>query len=142
VKAYLDSSFLFSLYATDDHSAAAISELRRFRGALVLSSLSELELLNALELRVFRKELTGEQVHRAHAGFDDDIQGGVFGVFELEPAAFLLARKLILQTTSLVGCCTADILHVAAALEVGANRFFTFDQRQKSVARRLKLETN
>jgi len=142
VKAYLDSSFLFSLYAQDDHSAAAISELRRFRGAMVLSSLSELELLNALELRVFRKELTREQVDRAHAGFDDDIQGGVFAVFELEPATFLRAGKLILQTTSLLGCRTADILHVGAALEAGADRLFTFDQRQKALARRMKLETS
>jgi len=142
LKAYLDSSFLFSLYALDDHSPAATSELRHFRGALVLSSLSELELLNALELRVFRKELTREQVDRAHAGFDDDIQDGVLAVFELEPATFLRAGKLILQTTSLLGCRTADILHVGAALEAGADRLFTFDQRQKALARRMKLETN
>jgi predicted nucleic acid-binding protein len=142
LKAYLDSSFLFSLYAPDDHSTAAASELSRIRGALVLSSLSELELVNALELRVFRKELTRKQVDRAHAAFDDDIHRGVLTVFELEPAAFLRAKKLIMQTTSLLGCRAADILHVGAALEVRADRLLSFDQRQKALARHAKLRTN
>jgi predicted nucleic acid-binding protein len=39
-------------------------------------------------------------------------------------------------------CRTADVLHVAAALEAGANRLLSFDQGQKSVARRMKLKTN
>ena len=142
MKAYLDSSFLFSLYAEDVHSPAAISELKRFRGTSVLSSLSELELVNALELRVFRKELIRAQADQARDAFDGDLRDGVLAIFELEPATFLRARKLILQTTAQIGCRAADILHVAAALEVGADRFFTFDQRQKSVARRVKLETN
>ena len=142
MKAYLDSSFLFSLYAPDDHSPAAASEIKQFRGTLILSSLTELELANALELRVFRKELTREQVDRAHAGFSTDIQAATLTVFELEPGTFVRAKKLIMQTTSVLGCRTADILHVGAALEAGADRLFTFDQRQKALARRMKLETN
>lgn len=142
MKAYLDSSFLFPLYAPDDHSPAATAEIKHFRGTLILSSLTELELANALELRVFRKELTREQVDRAHAGFGSDIQLGTLTVFELEPAMFLRTRKLIRQTTSLLGCRTADILHLGAALEAGADRLFSFDQRQKALARRMKLETN
>jgi predicted nucleic acid-binding protein len=142
VKAYLDSSFLCSLYAADDHSATAIADVRRFRGELALSGLTELELMNALELRIFRKELTRVRADQVRAAFDGDVNARVLTVFDLEPATFLRARSLILQTTALVGCRTADILHVAAALEVGADRFFSFDQRQKSVARRVKLTTN
>ena len=142
MKAYLDSSFLFSLYAADDHSATAIADVRRFRGELALSGLTELELMNALELRIFRKELTRVRADQVRVAFDGDVNARVLTVFDLEPATFLRARSLILQTTALVGCRTADILHVAAALEVGADRFFSFDQRQKSVARRVKLETN
>jgi hypothetical protein len=36
----------------------------------------------------------------------------------------------------------ADVLQVAAALEAGANRLLSFDQGQKSVARRTKSKTN
>lgn len=142
MKAYLDSSFLFSLYAADDHSAAAIAEVRQFRGELALSALTELELMNALELRIFRKELTRLRADQVRAAFDGDVNARVLTVFDLEPTTFLRARSLILQTTALVGCRTADILHVAAALEVGADRLFSFDQRQKLVARRAKLATN
>ena len=142
MKAYLDSSFLFSLYAADDHSATAIADVRRFRGELALSALTELELMNALELRIFRKELTRVRADQVRAAFDGDVNARVLTVFDLEPATFLRAGKLILQTTSLLGCRTADILHVAAALEAGADKLFTFDQRQKALARRMKLGTN
>jgi predicted nucleic acid-binding protein len=131
-----------SVYAPDDHSAAAASEMARFKGALLLSSLGELELVNALELRVFRKELGRKQVDKAQAAFEEDVQRGVFVVFELDAAAFVRARKLVMQTTSSLGCRTADILHVGAALEAGADKLFTFDQRQRSLAQRAKLKTN
>jgi len=142
VKAYLDSSFLFSLYAADDHSAEAIAEVRRFRGELTLSGLTELEFMNAIELRIFRKELTRVRAAEVRAAFDGDVDARVLLVFDLEPTTFLRGKSLILQTTALVGWRTADILHVAAALEVGADSLFTFDQRQKALARRMKLETN
>jgi len=98
--------------------------------------------MNALELRIFRKELTREQVDQARSALEEDIRRGVFRVFELEPGVFVRAKKLITQTTSILGCRAADILHVGAALEIGAVRFFTFDQRQRSLARRMKLDTN
>jgi len=98
--------------------------------------------MNALELRIFRKELTREQVDQARSALEEDIRRGVFRVFELEPGVFVRAKKLITQTTSILGCRAADILHVGAALEIGAVRFFTFDPRQRSLARRMKLDTN
>ena len=142
MKAYLDSSFLFSLYADDVHTAAALSDLKRFPGAFVLSALSELEMVNALELRIFRKELARAQVDQARDAFDGDLRAGTFSVFDLEPATFLRARRLVLETTGQIGGRAADVLHVAAALEVSADRFFSFDQRQKLLARRAKLATN
>jgi len=76
------------------------------------------------------------------AAFDGDVNARVLIVFDLEPTTFLRASSLILQNTALAGCRTADILHVAAALQAGADRLFSFDQRQKAVARRAKLQTN
>ncbi len=142
MKSYLDSSFLFSLYAPDAHSAAAAGELARARGQLVLSWLSELELLNALDLRVFRKELRREQVEQAHAAFAEDVRRGVFAILDLDRMVFLRAQEIVLQTTRNVGCRTADILHLAAALEAGATKLLTFDERQKQLASRLKLPAN
>jgi predicted nucleic acid-binding protein len=142
VKIYLDSSFLFSMYTPDVHFASASALLSRTSGDLVLSSLTELELSNALELRIFRKELNRVQVDRAHAAFESDVQRGVLRVFELAPDAFSRTKDLIMKNTGSVGCRTADILHVAAAIEAAADGIFTFDLRQKELARRLKLRTN
>ena len=142
MKTYLDSSFLFSLYAPDQHSSNAASAIARTRGELVLSSLSEVELTNALELRIFRRELTRVQVEKAQAAFDEDVQRGVLRIFEVVPGTFSRTKDLILQITASLGCRTADILHVAAALEAKAGKLFTFDQRQRELARRVKLATN
>ena len=58
MKAYADTSFLVSLYTPDVNSSTAAAHMKRLRAALPLTPLHELELLNALELRVFRGELT------------------------------------------------------------------------------------
>ena len=142
MRAYLDSSFLFSIYVRDEHSAGAAAEFAQFPGELVISSLTELEVLNSFEVRVFRKEMTRAEAARIRTALQDDLQtGNVVGV-ELDSAVFSRAKTLIADTTASVGCRTADILHVAAALELGAKRLLTFDGRQKALARRVKLRTN
>lgn len=142
MKAYLDSSFLFSLYAHDDHSSRAVSEFANVKGTTVLTSLCELEVLNAFELRVFRKELTRTEADQIKAAFEADIVTGVFDVIEIEPATFVRANSLVSRYTAIAGARTADILHVAAAVETGADKFLTFDERQKALAQRAKLKTN
>ncbi len=142
MKTYLDSSFVCSLYIKDVNHLLAVSLLRKPVPALLLSNLTELEVTNALELRVFRNELRRSEADQAHAAFQQDIQNGVFTVFDLDATAFLYARRLILQHASSIGCRTADILHVASALACGADAIFTFDVRQSDLARRVNLQTN
>ena len=142
MKAYLDSSFLVSMYALDVNSPKTAAELARFHGTLMLSSLGEVELVNALELRIFRKQVTRRETDLAHAAFVQDVQNGILRVFDLAPAALIETKRLILKTTALVGCRTADIVHVAAATVMQADRMLTFDLRQKELARRIKLQTN
>lgn len=142
MKAYLDSSFLVSMYAPDAHSSMTALQMKKFRGTRLISSLGELELVNALEARVFRNQLTRQQVDKAHAVFEDDVKRGAYVIVELEPEAFIRAKRLVMQTTAAIGCRTADILHIAAALEAKVDRFFTFDERQKVVAHRARLKTN
>lgn len=117
-------------------------QMKKFRGTRLISSLGELELVNALEARVFRNQLTRQQVDKAHAVFEDDVKRGAYVIVELEPEAFIRAKRLVMQTTAAIGCRTADILHIAAALEAKVDRFFTFDERQKVVAHRARLKTN
>jgi hypothetical protein len=40
----------------------------------------------------------------------------------------------MLQQAGGIGCRTLDIIHVAAAIVIGAREFVTFDARQRAVA--------
>ena len=55
--AYADTGFLVSLYGQDSNSATATT-LVRSKPVFLLTSLGEAEFINAVELRVFRKEWT------------------------------------------------------------------------------------
>ena len=142
MKTYLDSSFLFSLYANDANSQAAFAEMARVPSAFVISTLTELEFLNSLELWLFRKRLSGAQADRVRVAFEQDLESAVYTEVELDPRVFRDTRKLILQFSASVGCRTADILHVSAALAAQCDKMYTFDLRQRDLARRVKLPTN
>jgi predicted nucleic acid-binding protein len=143
VKIYCDSSFLVSLYSPDANSQAATAELQKRRGSvLLLSALAEVEVLNAFELRVFRKELTRDEAARSTSAFASDVKAGTFTSLDLDFAIFQRAKELIAATSADGGCRTADVLHVGSALEAGAERLLTFDDRQKELAKRMKLRVN
>ena len=58
MSSYLETSFLASLYSADANSAAAAEYLSAAKAPFPWTHFIELELTNALELRVFRKEIT------------------------------------------------------------------------------------
>jgi predicted nucleic acid-binding protein len=45
------------------------------------------------------------------------------------------AEKLGSAHSESVGCRSADLFHLAAAIDCGADHFLTFDDRQKEMAR-------
>ena len=65
MSSYLDSSLLTSLYAPDAHSASAREYLLQAAGPFPLTPFGEAELTNAIELRVFRREITAAQAQAA-----------------------------------------------------------------------------
>lgn len=109
--------------------------MARLRGALLMTQLGEVELCNALELRVFRKEATATEIRRALTEFEEHIRGGVFELKAMPASAYQRARQITRKHTAVLGVRTLDILHVAAALLLGAERFWTFDQRQLELAK-------
>ena len=46
------------------------------------------------------------------------------------------------QTTAKLGTRTADLLHVAAALELGVDCLYTFGLHQRKLAQRLRFRLN
>jgi predicted nucleic acid-binding protein len=138
---YADTSLLVSLYAPDSNSARAAAQMKSAPLPIHITQLGELELANALALRVFRRELTQVEVAAALAAFRADREAGVFFVSPLPTAAFEKARQLAHRRTPRLGTRTIDVLHVASALVLGARTFLTFDGNQEKLARAEGLRT-
>ena len=107
-----------------------------------MSSLTELETVNAMGLRVFRKEISELEAAQSLRAFDEDLRRGSFQRSTLPESAFALARKLSLQSSAQLGVRTADLLHVAVAAELGATGLFTFDLQQRRLCSDLGLTLN
>lgn len=60
--AYADTSFLVSLYVLDANSALAAARMEQAKLPILLTPLGELELTNAISLRLFRRELDRKSV--------------------------------------------------------------------------------
>ena len=138
---YADTSFLVSLYAPDIHSARAAREMKIAQLPVFVTHFGEVELANALELRVFRRELSSTEVRLAYAAFQRDIETAVFCVKPLPTAAFERAKHLARRRTARLGVRTLDILHVASALVLRADAFYTFDRSQEKLAQAEGLRT-
>jgi predicted nucleic acid-binding protein len=139
---YVDTSFLVSLYSLDANSPAAARVMQTAAGDRFLTTFGELELANALELRVFRREASPAQARSSWKDFEHDLRDGVFLIRPLSDQVFERARQLVRATPARLGTRTADLLHVAAALELQADRLFSFDQQQRKLARELRLKLN
>jgi len=102
---------------------------------LMLSSLGELELTNALQLYVFRKEIDESDLRAALATLRADIESGALVVKPMSEAMYVEARRLSMRWSAKLGTRSLDILQVAAAIILGADSFHTFDDRQKKLAK-------
>lgn len=142
MRTYADTSFLMSLYSPDANSPTAIDTMGSSKGDHYITVLGELEMVNALELRVFRKEITVSQAQSSLKDFEGDLRNGVFQLRSLSDQVFARSRQLSRQTTARLGIRTADLLHVAAALELEIDRFYTFDRQQRKLVQAVGLKLN
>ena len=141
MKVYADPSFIVSLYSPDANSAAAAHIMQALPADRFVTTFGELEVVNAMGVRVFRKEVSPSQAHSSLSEFEKDLRDGIFQIRELTDAILGRAHQLSRQTAKL-GTRTADLLHVAAALELGADSLYTFDLHQRKLAQTLRLKLN
>jgi predicted nucleic acid-binding protein len=142
LRIYTDTSFLVSLYSLDINSSVAAQIMQKSTGERYITVLDELEVLNAFELRLFRRELSAQQVRTSLGDFENDLASGILLLRPLSEQVFERARELSRQTTARLGTRTADLLHVAAALELDADYLYSFDQQQRKLARTVGLKLN
>jgi predicted nucleic acid-binding protein len=138
--AYPDSSFLVSLYGLDALTGRAVREYGSARPELLLTAFGEFEFVNAFECLVFRGLADRAQAQASLRTLEADIQAGVFVRRAVPEAAYARALILSRRYTHRLGSRALDILHVAIALELRVEAFFTFDRRQHRLARRVGMK--
>ena len=153
MKPYADTNFLFRLYLKypDSELALAKAEQATQRGqTLPITWLLRLELCNAFQLGVFQgrspeqTRVTTEQAGVAWAEFrDEQTRAGRFraaavGTMELERQF----EELSLRHSARHGFRTYDLIHVASALLLGCDTFWTFDAKAARLAALEGLKTH
>jgi hypothetical protein len=93
-------------------------------------------------LRVFRKEVSPAQAQSSLREFENDLRDGIFQLRGMPDSFLERARQLSRQTTAKLGTRTADLLHLAAALELGADCLYTFGLHRRKLAQTLRLKLN
>ena len=136
----VDTSFLFSLYRRDTHSASAHARLAKAAQALLLSPFNELELSNALRLAEFQGLLPSGESDLRIAAFAEDHAAGRWlrsecGLDEIVAEA----GRLSATYTTTKGHRAFDILHVAHARLTGSSLFLSFDVNQLRLAKAVGL---
>ena len=136
---FADSSLLFSLYVQDANSAAAVARVKQASLPLLFTDLGELEIVNGVALRLFRKELRLIEAKKALDLFRQDTESGAVRIIPLPSSAYQQAAQIAARHTPILGTRTLDVLQVASAVVLKADTFYTFDRKQARLASALGM---
>lgn len=132
---YVDTSVIVKLYIREEYSREASAWLKANNEAIPLTNFHELEFKNAIRLKQFRAEIEEEQAILIFSKFDQHESMGIFYRPQLDwPNIFIQALELSKEHSATLGTRSLDILHVASALSIQAERFLTLDERQFELA--------
>jgi predicted nucleic acid-binding protein len=137
---YADSSFIVSIYVQSQHSVAADMLLRQ-RPHIYVTPLILAEWAHALAGQVFRGQMSASNAQRIGRAFENDRNNGLWLNTAMPEQAFDICVDLARRYGPKLGVRTLDSLHVACALELKAERFWTFDERQAKLAKAEGLKT-
>ena len=132
---YVDTSVIVKLYIREEYSRGASAWLKKNNEAVPLTSFHELELINAIHLKQFRAEITPDETRLIMSRCEVHETNGIFYRPQLDwSAIFSHAIDLSKMHSVDIGSRSLDILHVASALSMNADRFLTLDDRQTRLA--------
>jgi len=131
-----DTSFLFAFYGIDSLTEQAVAEVRHLPQPISISILNEFELENAIRFSVFRRVIDSSMATAMLADYAMDMRLGKLSLTTCNLASVLAeAKRLSLAYSQSGGHRAYDILHVAAALHLGASEFLSFDANQRKLAK-------
>lgn len=141
VEACADSSFLVSLYRSDQNLAATDRFMASRTERIGFSPLNRIELRNALRNLAARGEISEPERRLAFRQIDDDLESGLLLHVAVNwTETFRRADELSEAHAARDGQRTIDLLHVAIALECKAETFLSFDKRQRKLAQAAGLK--
>lgn len=130
-----DTSFLFALFGSDAHTAAAHAWTRQAGQPITVTALNRYELGNAMRFGVFRKLIAPNAAMESLAAFDADLKSGHLHLVRCDLQAVLEeAVRLSERYTGVGGHRSFDVLHVATARVLKAKTFLSFDTNQLKLA--------
>lgn len=141
MRAYADSSFVVSLYVTDQHSAESRQRMRAAPG-IWFTPLHRAEWAHAIAQHVFRGKLSPAEAQQMDVHLTEDKAAGRWFEVEMPEMVFDLCADLARRHGPRLGVRTLDSLHVASALLLRAEQFWTFDERQARLAKAEGLKTS
>lgn len=137
---YLDTSAFLKLYVREEGSEAVQQAIMSQSDPLPVWEVLEMELHNALNLKVFWGELSEKEAVEQQTLFQRRKAKGFYFVPEIGRADLLSEFRRLSAYASRLGCRTMDVLHVACACQLLPNLFMTFDARQKKLAEAAGLD--
>ena len=136
MSSYADTSFLVSLYGRDVNSRAAILLVQKERPTFVVTPFGEAEFINIVFAVTARpKGWTTGEARTIEQDFVQDLELGVWEREDLPAQTWQRARELSRRHAPALGTRALDTIHVASALLLGAQDFYTFDRDQTRLAR-------
>jgi predicted nucleic acid-binding protein len=138
---YSDSSFVASTYVNDVHSPEARRRMAS-RPTVWLTPFNRTEVAHAIYQQVFRKRISVAEARLAWIDFQQDCAKGIWIPINLPERIWETSIDLAMRYGPTIGVRTLDSLHVACALELKAQRFWTFDERQARLAEAVGLDTS
>jgi len=140
LKVCADTSFLVSLYATEVHSPEAQRRIA-LRPSIYVTPLNQTEVMHAFFNQVFRSKIAISEARLAWSQFSADCARGLWTLVDLPVNSWQTCVDLGQRHGATLGNRTLDSLHVACALELKAQKFWTFDERQARLAEAAGLDT-
>jgi predicted nucleic acid-binding protein len=107
-----------------------------------ITPLNRAEVANAIHRYVFRGAISSTDALAAWTHFEQDRANGIWTEINLPIRLWDTSIDLARRYGPTLGVRTLDSLHVACALELKAQRFWTFDERQARLAEAVGLDTS
>jgi predicted nucleic acid-binding protein len=138
---YADSSFFVSIYMQDAHTVAA-RQLIKSHLRLWFTPLHYAEWTHAVTQHVFHGKMSAAESQRVHQALEQDRADALWVEVGMPEQGFEVCADLARQHGAHLGVRTLDSLHVACALQLKAERFWTFDRRQAKLAKAVGLKSS